>query len=152
MDPTRRFNRFSGLSSWETNKAVVFSAGVTGSFSASGGVGVFTKSTLWTPVTGRTITLRGGLLTAKVTTALVGATAGDPVGLYETDGTKVIYPLGNVVATNDAAGTSYAKAFLFSLRNGIKLSAVNAPLVFGCSADIGTGVVAVWGLVWGVEA
>ena len=130
-----------------------------------------TLGIIWTPATGLTLRIYEGRFAVYCSTALVGATIGDPIlmvdnviantiigcsylgasGYTVTAAATLIGQLGRVVAGTDAATVFYGY-FVFNFgTSGIKLGAKNNSLKFGCANTIGSGVITAEGTVLGIE-
>jgi len=118
---------------------------------AGGTITGTTPGAIWTPASGKKVRLRGIALRARVTTDLVGATAGDPIWLADTTVATPLLQLGRVVSATDVATTEYGFVYFGMPGGGYTLAAADGPLVVVTGATIGTGVIVVRGFVWGDE-
>jgi hypothetical protein len=110
------------------------------------------QGTVWTPAVGKRITLKGCALRCRVTTALVGATPGDAICLLDNAVATPLISIGIIATATDAPGAAQYGFTFFNLDLGYPLAAVNNVLKVSGLATIGTGVIAVNGLVWGDES
>jgi hypothetical protein len=118
-------------------------------------------ATLATPATGLYLRVYKVLLQAYVTTVLSGATVGDPlvvvdnvianvVGIGRIAGATAATRAGQggaVIAANDAITVHYGFWDIDYGDGGLRLAAANNVLKFGAANTIGTGVIAVVGMV-----
>lgn len=120
----------------------------------SGTITGTTVLTVWNPPVGYKWRLTGGIVAGIVSSVLAAA---DEVALYFADGgdsNRVVVPIGGLGAT--AAAASAIAPFPFAVPGG-RLGAVErttsatAPLVITSDISLSSGVVKLWGVVWGVE-
>jgi hypothetical protein len=109
-----------------------------------------TPATLWTPTTGRRLTIKGCALRASVATTLVGATPGGEILICDATNATPIFSLGVITTATDAAGKDFGFTH-FECAGGYPLSAVNNALVLALAGagTLGAGVVRLTGFIWG---
>ena len=122
-------------------------------------------ATLATPATGSVLRVYKVLLQAYVTTVLSGATVGDPLVVVDNAIANVVGigrigaataatragQGGAVIAANDAATVHYGFWDIDYGDGGLRLGAVNNVLKFGAANTIGSGVIAVVGVVLALD-
>lgn len=123
-------------------------------------------ATLATPATGLVLVVYKILLQAFVTTVLSGATVGDPLVVVDNVIANIVgigritsavtatraAQGGSVIAANDAITVHYGFWDIDYGDGGLKLAAKNNVLKFGAANTIGTGVIAVVGMVLALDA
>lgn len=110
------------------------------------------RLTVWDPGATKRFVLRGGIITAIVSTILAAADEGT-LFFNDSTGGFTVSPIGAFAAAA-AAGTIITGGngpFSFDLKDGYAGSAVGAVLKIKSSIDLTTGVIAVCGVLWGTE-
>ena len=108
---------------------------------------------VWDPGAGKRFVCRGGIITAVVSTVLAAANEGTL--FFADSGTgKVVAPIGPFAAAATVVTVitgNFVGPFQFDLREGVKGSVLGAKVQIKSSIDLGSGVIAVAGILWGTE-
>lgn len=109
-----------------------------------------TDLNVWDPTASRRFICRGGWVTAVVHTILATGGAGGTVYFADSGTGKPVAPIGGFAATA-AVGTVISAGVPFDLKEGVQGSVLGAKVRIETSVTIGSGVIAVAGVLWGTE-
>ena len=118
--------------------------------------------TLWTPI-GTTFVVRGGYMLAVCLATCTGAAAAGILGLFDGSELHPFFPVGlyfpaaqavgEVIVGDDVTtGTRpHAVPWRFDLGKGYRSMAASNKILLGGTNTIGTGIIYVQGMLWGIQ-